>query len=342
MTRQGSPLRFLALVTGSWVTIRIVMLWPQGAPPSPVSPATELSVTKETPSPIQLPPAAKTLPLGPAEAWARPLAIAQRTRPAPVRQRDPAALPGMIPVRAVEPISKPVISLAPMAMPAPGRGLPSAPKPHQSPSRWSGSFWLIARDGRGVGASLSGSQLGGSQAGVRLAYALWPARRVSIVGRVASPLGGGGQEGAIGLEWQPTRLPVRLVAEQRIGINGAAGGPSVALVGGVGPLPLWHGFRLESYGQAGIIGRGGVIGYADGAVRINRQVAMIGGTPIDLGGGGWGAIQPGAARLDLGPSIGARLPIGRQRYRVSIDWRQRVAGDARPGSGPAPSIGTDF
>lgn len=211
-----------------------------------------------------------------------------------------------------------------------------------SSSRWSGSFWLIARDGRGLGASLSGSQLGGSQTGARLAYAIGQAQRVAIVGRIASPLAGAGQEGAIGIEWRPTHLPVRLVAEQRIGINGAAGGPSVAIVGGINPLPIGGGFRLEGYGQAGIIGRNGVIGYADGAVRVHRQVAMVGESPIDVGGGGWGAIQPGAARLDLGPSIGARLPVGANGVRVSLDWRQRVAGLARPGSGPALSIGTDF
>jgi hypothetical protein len=28
--------------------------------------------------------------------------------------------------------------------------------------------------------------------------------------------------------------------------------------------------------------------------------------------------------------------------RLSIDWRQRIAGRARPGSGPALSIGSDF
>lgn len=177
---------------------------------------------------------------------------------------------------------------------------------------------------------------------MRLAYALGTARRVAVVGRIASPLSGTGQEAAVGVEWRPTRLPVRLVAEQRIGINDAAGGPSLGLVGGAGPLPVGEGFRLEGYGQAGMIKRAGIIGYADGSVRINRQVAMIGDSPIDVGGGSWGVIQPGAARLDLGPSIGARLPIGANRVRLSLDWRQRVAGSARPGSGPALSIGADF
>ncbi|WP_204317143.1 hypothetical protein, partial [Klebsiella aerogenes] len=28
--------------------------------------------------------------------------------------------------------------------------------------------------------------------------------------------------------------------------------------------------------------------------------------------------------------------------RIALDWRQRVAGEARPGSGPALTLGADF
>ncbi|WP_374144999.1 hypothetical protein [Sphingomonas sp. 28-63-12] len=211
-----------------------------------------------------------------------------------------------------------------------------------SASRWSGSFWLIARGGRGIGASLADSQLGGSQAGLRLAYALGEERRVAIVGRFATPLSGAGQEGALGLEWRPTRLPIWLAAEQRIGIHGARGGPAIGIIGGLGPQPIAEGLNLEGYGQAGVIRRDGVIGYADGSVRLFREVAMFGQARLDLGAGGWGAIQPGAARFDLGPSIALRAPLRGQQVRLTVDWRQRLAGNARPGSGPALSIGTDF
>ncbi len=351
MNRQGSPLRFLALVIGGWVSIRVIMLWPNSAavtvPPGPP----ELAAPMVTLPPIALreagdglyrAPRADALPLSSPSLSSKNLPAPHRQRPAPDPQRIALALLGMIRFGTTEPVPPARRSI----LPGPSLALwpwPAAnDRPDRSPSRLSGSFWLVARDGRGLGASLSGSQLGGSQAGARLAYALGSARRVSIVGRLASPLAGSGQEGAVGLEWRPTRLPVRLVAEQRIGINGAAGGPSLALVGGVGPVPIGRGFRLESYGQAGIIGRDGVIGYADGALRVNRHVAVIGGSPVDLGAGGWGAVQPGAARVDLGPSIGARLPVGTRRVRISLDWRQRVAGDALPGSGPALSIGADL
>lgn len=354
MTRRGSPLRFLALVLGGWVVLRAATLWQPSPQPvvetaNPVVPSAPsvalerhlLSVGRDQQRPeVAIAPIFLAQPLLPVMPPADP-------------QRLALALLAMMRFGSAEPLVTP--ASFPTSFPA--SFIVEGPRPglaqeqawsgksgltEGSPSRWSGSFWLIARDGRGLGASLTGSQLGGSQAGARLAYALGQARRVAIVGRIASPLAGSGQEGAIGIEWRPTRLSVRLVAEQRIGINGAAGGPSVAIVGGINPLPIGHGFRLEGYGQGGIIGRNGVIGYADGAVRVHRQVAMIGDSPIDLGGGGWGAIQPGVARLDLGPSIGARLPVGANGVRVSLEWRQRVAGMARPGSGPALSIGTDF
>ena len=67
-----------------------------------------------------------------------------------------------------------------------------------------------------------------------------------------------------------------------------------------------------------------------------------GGIALDLGIGAWGAAQRGAARLDIGPSAAITLPLGTRALRVSFDWRQRIAGDARPVSGPALSIGPDF
>jgi hypothetical protein len=39
---------------------------------------------------------------------------------------------------------------------------------------------------------------------------------------------------------------------------------------------------------------------------------------------------------------GERIVLGAFAYIMPADWRQRVAGDARPGSGPAVSLGVDF
>jgi len=53
-------------------------------------------------------------------------------------------------------------------------------------------------------------------------------------------------------------------------------------------------------------------------------------------------VQRGAARLDIGPSLGLALPLGTRTLRLAADWRQRIAGPSRPNSGPALSLGTDF
>ena len=65
---------------------------------------------------------------------------------------------------------------------------------------------------------------------------------------------------------------------------------------------------------------------------------------VDLlaGAGVWGAAQPGAARLDVGPHIALRIPAAGTSIAIAADWRFRIAGDARPGSGPTLTIASDF
>jgi len=100
-------------------------------------------------------------------------------------------------------------------------------------SRVAASAWLLARGG--PAGTLSGGQLGASQAGLRITYALGEARKVSLAARLAAPLEGRGREAAVGLEWQPTRLPVRFVAEQRFVLDGGRGGPTLGVIAGYGP-----------------------------------------------------------------------------------------------------------
>ncbi|MFH7168785.1 hypothetical protein, partial [Klebsiella pneumoniae] len=85
--------------------------------------------------------------------------------------------------------------------------------------------------------------------GLRLAYALGSRRKVALVARIATPLKGAGREAALGIEWQPTRLPIRLVAEQRFALDGGRGGPTVGVIAGYGPADVARGLRLEAYGQ---------------------------------------------------------------------------------------------
>jgi hypothetical protein len=211
-----------------------------------------------------------------------------------------------------------------------------------SGSRWSGDAWLLARGGTMRGAGFGAGQLGGSQAGVRIAYALGRSRGVALIGRLDTPLHGIGREAALGVEWRPLRLPVRLIAEERISLDGGKTAPALGTIAGLNPTPLAAGFRLEAYGQAGVLDRDGVQGFADGAARMTHMLVKFGPFTTDLGAGAWGGAQRGAARIDVGPTLGFGFRLGKLPARLTIDWRQRVAGRARPGSGPALSLGTDF
>lgn len=344
---KGRPLRFLAGATIGWVALRAIAVWPgtplpvfrEVAPVSRIASADQpffIATANATPMPWPTAPAAPVR-----IAIARPLP-AITLPPHQRRAADPSrvalAMVGLLspgnPWCAAPAIMRP----PPQVMPIPG----TRPAPTAKGSRFSASAWLLLRDGGSPAPGLGGGQLGGGQAGLRIAYALGTSRRVALVARLTSPLSGPGREAAIGVEWRPTRLPIRLVAEHRFALGRGKGGPGVALIGGTGPARIAAGFDLETYGQAGVIRRTRTEPYADGAARLSRPLASLGKVRVDLGLGAWGGAQRGAARLDLGPSLGLRAPVGGKTVRLSLEWRQRVAGSARPASGPALSIGSDF
>ncbi|MGA1798359.1 hypothetical protein VH567_06215 [Sphingomonas sp. 4RDLI-65] len=328
----GRPLRFLALALGGWVAVRVVVLLPEiGAlPASAVIPhlikalipeisATGLKRTRAVPAVGQA-QVVMPLPIGRGEV---PRVSAHAIRAAP--SNAVVILASHVAVAGhVDQIPSPI------APPAPLRG----------PSRLNGSAWLLVRGG--PAGTVSGGQLGASQGGIRLTYALGSRRRFALAARLAAPLKGKGREAALGLEWQPTRLPIRLVAEQRVVLDGGRGGPTLGVIAGYGPSDIAPGLRLEAYGQAGGIARDGLEGFVDASARITHPLGRIGRARIDIGAGAWGSAQRAAARFDIGPSIVATLPVQHKTIRLTLDWRERVAGDARPGSGPALSIGSDF
>jgi hypothetical protein len=137
-------------------------------------------------------------------------------------------------------------------------------------------------------------------------------------------------------------LPIHLLAERRIALDGGHGGTMLGLVGGYGPAPIAGAVTVEGYGQAGLIARDDTDAFVDGALRLAHPVMRRGKARLDVGVGAWGGAQRGAARLDIGPSLGLVVPVANHSLRLTADWRQRIAGDARPDSGPALSIGTDF
>ncbi|MEG3124470.1 hypothetical protein [Sphingomonas sp. GB1N7] len=326
----GRPLRFLGVIVGGWIAMRVTVLWWPGAMPIEAAEAAPIGV----PVAVMWAPA---LQRSKAASPAFQLPILNHSARAKAPARANVASPRS---EAGPTLAMPVRTGMIAGLPAPIR---SQSKHHvHTRSRFNASFWLVSRGGIGPAAGVLGAQLGGSQAGGRLTYALTDSRRLALAARVSTPLGAGAQELALGMEWQPTRLPVRVIAEQRIALNGGRGGPTIGLVGGFGPTTVAAGFALEGYAQGGVIARDGGEGFADGAARLARPVARLGDVRFDLGAGLWGAAQKGAARVDLGPSLVAYVPLRPQSVRLALDWRQRVAGNAAPDSGLVLSVGADF
>jgi len=198
--------------------------------------------------------------------------------------------------------------------------------------------WALLRGRPGSGALASGGTLGGSQAGARLTYAL--DRRVALSLRSSSPVGGSqGGEIAAGVRLTPfATIPISLTAERRQAIGRYSTGRSafaLFLEGGVYRRPLVSNFFLDAYGQAGAVGARSRDLFVDGSFTVLRPVYGR----FSAGLGAWGGYQPGIYRIDLGPRVSMRV---RRNVRVDLDWRQRLAGTAEPGSGPAVTLAADF
>ncbi|MBB4618120.1 hypothetical protein [Sphingomonas abaci] len=326
--KGGRPFRFLATTLGLWIGARVILLWPQ------------LDSAAKVMEAIVPPAAALAIAPEPPPATRRH-AVALPSRPANLSTAPPQNLStGSTPLAPSGSSATPP-HLRAVVDPAPPLLLPERPPAHGAArARWSASGWLILRGGA---PRADAAQLGGSQLGGRIGYALDDARRVALSVRAMAPMRGRGAEIAAGLDWQPGPAPVHVLVEKRIAVDGGRDGASVTLVAGLDPTRIAGEWRLEAYGQAGAIARDGsaAAGFGDGAARLSRPVTR-GATRLDLGIGLWGGMQRGAARLDLGPSLAVVVPAGEHRLRVTLDWRQRVAGNAAPGSGPALSVGTDF
>jgi hypothetical protein len=221
--------------------------------------------------------------------------------------------------------------------PAPA-GLPSF-IPQRHLDRLQLSTWALWRgQAAGTGSLASGGTLGGSQAGGRLTYAI--DRRISASLRSSAPIGGSrGGEVAAGVRLTPfPSIPVSITAERRQAIGRFSTGRSAFALfaeGGVYQQPLGWDLLLDGYGQAGVVGIRSRDVFADGGLAVSRPVWGR----FSAGLGVWGGYQPGLYRVDAGPRISMRV---RSNVSVHFDWRQRLAGTAEPGSGPAVTLGANF
>ncbi|WP_144243903.1 hypothetical protein [Sphingopyxis sp. MWB1] len=152
------------------------------------------------------------------------------------------------------------------------------------------------------------------------------------------------RELAFGLAAAPVPgLPVDIAVEQRIAV-GDAGRTALAamMVAGVDNISMPANFRLEAYGQAGVVGARRRDLFGSGAIVVDRALGKNENAPLRLGLMAAAAGQPGATRMDVGPRATLRLPGVGQGARLALDWRERVAGKAAPDSGIALSLAADF
>lgn len=202
------------------------------------------------------------------------------------------------------------------------------------------SWALLRSQQTGIAGSRSlapGGQLGASQAGARLLYNF--NRLLALSGRLSSEVGRRGGEGALGVRVHPlVHIPIWLTAERRQAIGRYGGGRNAFALfaeGGLYQQPLPWRFALDTYFEGGVVSAKRRDLFFDGGLTVTRPVRG----KFSAGFGIWGGAQPHLARLDIGPRLTVRV---RKNLKVHLDWRQKVVGNARPGSGPALTLAGDF
>jgi hypothetical protein len=222
----------------------------------------------------------------------------------------------------------------------PGESIPAALE-RNSIDRLQLTAWAMLRaQSAGVAGTPSlagGGQLGASQAGARLTYNF--TRQIAASFRTTSEVGRRGGEVAAGMRIQPAAgIPLWVTAERRQRVGRYGGGRNAFAMffeAGVYDRPMPLDFLLDGYLQGGVVGFRSRDGFVDGALTLTRPVYK----QFSAGVGVWGGAQPGVYRVDAGPRVTMRV---RKNVRVHFDWRQRLAGNAVPGSGPAVTLASDF
>lgn len=355
MTRRacGRPLRFFALAMAGWIVLRIVAyetIAPHTSPP--------LVMAHAIPNP------------NPMQSIFPRSGLATVNQPAPARNR--IRFPDNLPDRRTQ--AAPTPPKAQNYRPIDGanirnsliafddrteEGVPDSTSSSRIPpaslsptttkltkaNRWRGGVWLLLRPGRrSSNETIVVGQLGASQTGFKVDYDLTPSATGELVayGRITRALQHPyAPESAIGLSLQPVRaIPVRIAMERRIALGTAArNANSVMAVAGFGPTPIAPGIKAEGYAQAGIVGFKRQDGFIDGKLSLSMPLPQH---PIRIGAALSGGAQPYANRLDIGPELQLPLRLPRMPARLSIEWRERIAGHSLPGSGMAITLAADF
>ncbi len=199
------------------------------------------------------------------------------------------------------------------------------------------SSWAMLRDKPGEIGLGSGGTLGGSQAGARLLWRFNPHLAASL--RTSTPINSQrGGEAALGVRYQPyMSIPVAFTAERRKALGDYGGRDAFAVFaeGGLYGRPMPWNSSLDASLQTGIVGVKTRDWFVDGQAAVSRPVWRN----FSAGLGVWGAAQPGISRLDAGPRVSVRVGT---RMRVHVDYRQKLVGNAKPGSGAVVTLAGDF
>ncbi|MCW2362634.1 MULTISPECIES: hypothetical protein [Sphingobium] len=358
----GRPLRFLGAVLGCWVCVRGVMLgWPvmaggeRGATDVAALPAAEAPSGGVRADDSDGQRSAGLSGDAPAVAG-RPAGSAARPHHAVPSYRTPVALWAQAPQtdmpqpRSDAPRNAPASAATLSQGTVLGEPSIGTLREARKSGRLSGQAWLFWRPDAG-GSRAFAPLLGGSQMGVRLDYRVSSNEMgvFSLYGRASRAIERPfAEEGAFGLAWRPAglpaALPVSLMVErrQRLGTGGRNGFALLA-AGGLNTTEIQPRVEADGYAQAGFVGLPGSDGFADGKAALSYRLFPPGrGLALAVGGALSGSVQPGARRLDIGPQLRARLPWARPGLSLSAEWRFRIAGNARPASGPAITLATDF
>jgi hypothetical protein len=363
-------LRFLVLAVAGWAGVRaatlgvlpgagVLSIGRSEARPPPITPTEFPPIEAIAPADASITsagfmPASVYAPANQADPVARVAAVPVYYYPAAGPAPRPARLTPILPQPApafyapIPPLDEwPLARFASASLPTrqstvilPGQSLPASLSSNRL-DRIRLTAWALLRGRQGAvlgpPSLASAGTLGGSQAGARLSY--YVTRQIAATFRTSSDVGRRGGEVAAGVRIQPVGgIPLWFTAERRQQLGRYGGGRNAFALfaeGGIYQRPMPWRFSLDAYFEGGVVGLNRRDRFVDGGLTLTRPVYR----QFSAGMGIWGGMQPGLARLDLGPRVTMKV---RNNVRVHFDWRQRVAGNAQPGSGPAVTLAGDF
>jgi hypothetical protein len=350
---RGRPFAFVALTLGSWIWVRMALVpnAENGTIPPAMAPVPDKRV------------ADVPMPIADANFGAVPVGFQSNRRAAPLHHRR-AFISSFRPPPAKHiwqiggwPSGSSDVALVAAAVEpkSSGRDTPptnalalvgKASQPKTS-GKWAAdiyaySFWRLSTGSNTAFAP--GAQYGGSQSGVILTIDPFgnPKHGAAVLARAAITPNGREKELALGLRWKPaSHIPVSLTAERRLQINGLDRFAAY-LAGGFDPTPVIGSVKADGFAQAGFVSGKDGGGFFDAQAKLTHPLTHIGNAPITIGAGSWAGGQQGAVRIDVGPSIATKVDIGPSDLLIQLDWRKRIAGNARPKNGLALTLSSGF